>query len=84
VASQALNQFEVEPRQPFMLRDILPGPGWAPYQAPAQTFPLPVERASEETTEDGSCVKGMLAALAIEGIVAVSVFALWQAWHLIR
>ena len=84
MASQALNQFEPESCQPFMLRDILPGPGWAPYQPPARPFPLPVELESDETMEEGSCVKGMLAALAIEGIMALGVFALWQAWHMIR
>ena len=67
-----------------MLRDILPGPGWAPYRAPTQAFPRPVEREQDESVEEGSCVKGMLAALAIEGVVALGVFGLWHAWHLIR
>jgi hypothetical protein len=73
MASQTLNQFEEEARTPFMLRDILPGTAWAPYQAQAESF----SRITE-----ANCIKGFLASIAIEGIVGLSVFAVWQAWHL--
>jgi hypothetical protein len=73
MASQALNQFEEEARTPFMLRDILPGSAWASFEAQAESF---------SRITDANCIKGFLASIAIEGIVGLSVFALWQAWHL--
>jgi hypothetical protein len=82
MASQTLNQFKGEARTSFLLRDILPGPGWALYRAPAQSFPRLVERAPVQNAEEASCIRGFLAAIAIEGIVGLGVFALWQAWHL--
>ena len=84
MASQALNQLEAESQPPFMLRDILPGPGWAPYRAPARMFPRALDRAPHDSVEEGNCIKGFLAGIAIEGIVALSVYAVWQAWHLLR
>ena len=74
MASQTLNQFEEEARTPFMLRDILPGSGWASFQAQVESF---------SRMTDANCIKGFLASIAIEGIVGLSVFALWQAWHLV-
>lgn len=83
MASQALkNQFKGEARKSFFLRDILPGSGWALYRAPAQSFPRIVEWAPRQNTEEASCVRGFLAAIAIEGIVGLGVLALGQAWHL--
>jgi hypothetical protein len=86
MASQALNQFEGEAHTPFMLRDILPGPGWAPYQAPARALPRVVEYELDDSmeVEEGSCVKGMLSGILVEGIVALGVYAVWHAWHVIR
>jgi hypothetical protein len=73
MASQALNQFKEQARTPFLLRDILPGSAWASIQAEAELFsPL----------TDANCIKGFLASIALEGVAGFSVFALWQAWHL--
>jgi hypothetical protein len=82
VASQALNQFEIEASQPFMLRDILPGAAWAPYRAP--TRPLATTTESDTNEEEGNCLKGFLVAISLEGALALSVFGVWHGWHLMR
>jgi hypothetical protein len=84
VASQALNQFEIESSQPFMLRDILPGPGWAPYTASARPPARRAIRVPHAGMDEGSCIKGTLVALGLEGAAALGAFGLWQIWHLIR
>ncbi|MGD0630249.1 MAG: hypothetical protein ABR987_12905 [Terracidiphilus sp.] len=84
MASQTLNELHRESPQPFMLRDVLPGPGWAPYWAPARPLPGAADFASKACEEDGSCVKGLVVAICLEGAAALSVFGIWQLWHLIR
>jgi hypothetical protein len=84
VASQALNQFELESPQPFMLRDILPGPGWAPYTASVRPLARDAASAPDADVEEGSYLKGALVGIGLEGVVALGVFGLWQVWHLIR
>ncbi|HEY6846401.1 MAG TPA: hypothetical protein VI320_09335 [Terracidiphilus sp.] len=82
MASQTLNQFKGEARTSFLLRDILPGSGWALSRAPAGSFPRIVERAPAENAEEANCIRGFLAAIAIEGLAGLGVFGLWQGWHL--
>jgi hypothetical protein len=84
VASQALNQLEIELPQPFMLRDILPGPAWAPYQPQYRSSIVEIDRASQKKVEEGSCAKGFMVAVAFEAAVGLGVFGIWQLWHLIR
>jgi hypothetical protein len=81
MASQSLNQFKGEAQATFLPRDILPGSGWAIDRAPAESFPCIVESAQAENGEQSSCIRGFLVAIAIEGVVGLVVFALWQAWH---
>ncbi|MGA2048465.1 MAG: hypothetical protein ABSG96_12270 [Terracidiphilus sp.] len=84
MASQALNQLEIELPQPFMLRDILPGPAWAPYQPQYRSSIVEIDRASKQKVEEGSCAKGFMVAVAFEAAVGLGVFGIWQLWHLIR
>jgi len=84
VASQAFNQFDIELPQPFMLRDILPGPGWAPYQPPPQVVIARINRPSKKNVAEGSCAKGLLVAIAFESTVALGALGIWQLWHFIR
>jgi len=70
-----------------MLRDILPGPAWSPYQPQPRLQPSikVVARSSKQrVVKDGNCVKGLLVAIALEGTVALSVFGVWHLWHIIR
>jgi hypothetical protein len=84
MASQALNHLDIESPQSFMLRDILPGPAWAPYQPQPKPSIRVVARRSNRKVEDGNCLKGFLVAIALEGTAALSVFGIWHLWHLIR
>jgi hypothetical protein len=82
MASQSLNQFKGEARTSFLPRDISPGSGWALDRSPAESFPRIVQRAPAENGDRASCIRGFLSAIAIEGLVGLVVFALWQARHL--
>lgn len=84
MASQAFNEFHRESPQPFMLRDVLPGPGWAPYSVPARPLLSARELVPETCEEDGNCLRGLVVAIGLEGAAALGVYALWQLWHLIR
>jgi hypothetical protein len=84
VATQVLNQFEIESSQPFMLRDILPGAAWAPYRAPICAVANDMECAIEANEVDGNCVKGFVVAISLEGAMALGVFGLWHFWRLLR
>jgi hypothetical protein len=83
VATQVLNQFEIESSQPFMLRDILPGAAWAPYRAPTRAIANELECAIDAIEEDGNCVKGFVMAICLEGATALSVLGIWHFWRLI-
>ena len=84
MASQVLNQFEIESSQPFMLRDILPGAAWAPYRAPTRPLAAVTDCVSDANEKEGNGLKGLLVAIGLEGTMALGVFGLWHVWHLIR
>ena len=84
MASQVLNQIEIELTQPFMLRDILPGPGWAPYQLQRRSLVVEIDHPSKKAEERGNCIKGLVVALTLEATVAFGAFGIWQLWHFIR
>lgn len=84
MATQVLCDFEIKSPQPFMLRDILPGPGWAPYRAPVRLLERESEYESDADVAGGSCVKGLMTAAFIEGAMVLGIYAAWQAWHLLR
>lgn len=83
MAGQALHEFNVKSSQPFMLRDVVPDPAWALYRAPVRAFPWEREFRYEEDLEDGSCLKGALVGLCLEGAVALAVYGTWQLWHVL-
>ena len=83
MATQVLNQFEIESSQPFMLRDILPGAAWAPYRASPRAVANELECAIDANEEDGNCVKGFVMAIGLEGAMALGVLCIWHFWRLI-
>jgi hypothetical protein len=84
VATQVLNQIEMESSQPFMLRDILPGAAWAPYRAQSSPAAEEMKSACEASEENGNCIRVFVMAVALEGAMALGIFSAWQIWHLIR
>jgi len=72
-----------------MVRDILPGPGWAPYRsdglpAARDSARTPAERVYVDDSGDGRCMKGLLVGVALECVAGLGVFGVWQLWHLLR
>lgn len=67
-----------------MLRDILPGAGWAPYTAPVRELTCEADLRSAGDEQEGSCVKGFLVGIFLEGIVAAGIYGVWHMWHVIR
>ncbi|MGA9668805.1 MAG: hypothetical protein WBQ94_06330 [Terracidiphilus sp.] len=84
MATQAINRFKTVPPTPFMLRDILPGPAWAPYQTETNNLTRVAEYLQEHPKEDGNCVRGAVVALGLEVVAGISAFGIWQLWHLFR
>ncbi len=80
IYDQPLYDMEQKPSQPFLLRDVLPGPAWAPCQARANDDYF----VSKADMSQGSCIRGALAAIFLEGIAAASVYGLWLLWHAVR
>ena len=83
MAGHTLDEFHHEVTQPFMLRDVLPGPAWAPYQARMRPLPRNADFSSE-ACQDGDCIEGFLVAVCIEGAAALGVYGIWQLWHFFR
>jgi hypothetical protein len=79
MARRALHEFE-KSAQLFLVRDTLPGHGWAACRAPVH------QSASERTSDtvDGSCLKGLFAGLCLETSATLVVYGIWHAWQLLR
>jgi hypothetical protein len=84
LAIQPLNQFEVEFPRHFMLRDILPGPGYAPYQAQAPPMISETESVPDPIEKGKSRTRRFLVGVGMEIGVAAGVLGIWRLWHLIR
>jgi hypothetical protein len=83
MATQVLQEFEVESSKVFRLGDILPGPAWAAYSPEAPALPSD-EWISEKTTVDRGCLRGLMIGFAAEAVMALGVYAVWQVWHILR
>jgi hypothetical protein len=84
VPSQALYEINVKSSQPFLLRNVLPGTAWAPYEAPVNILARKTNAPCEAELEDGNCLKGAVVGLCLEGAMALGLFCIWQGWHLLR
>lgn len=84
MSGQAAKVFEVERKDVFMLRDILPGPAWAPYSSGIPARSREVQPSEEDGAGHGSTLKGLAVALALEVLLAVGVYEVWRAWHFLR
>lgn len=89
MSSQVHIEFETITTQRFMVRDILPGPGWAPYRpqlhlVSEKSDSLTEGSLSSENSEDGKCLKGALIGIALECVAFAGVFGVWRLWHIAR
>ncbi len=80
MASQVLSEFQVESSEYVLPGDAISGPIWAPsaFEVPSLATPL------ESCAEDGSCVKGFFVAIGLETAMALGLYGIWQAWHILR
>ena len=84
INEQALKEFEIGSSRTFMLRDILPGPAWAPYGAEDVSFAEESDCQSDSRMKDGSCLKGFVAAVGLEAAMVIGLYGIWQALHVFR
>jgi hypothetical protein len=84
MTSQVFNPFEVEPTQPFMLRDILPGPAWAPFQAAPQCPTARVQAPAQAGPRKKYRMAAVLAAVCLEVAIPLGVFGIWELWSHLR
>lgn len=66
-----------------MLRDILPGPAWAPYSSGVPVRSRNDELNEEQIDDRQNFARGMLIAVALEAVLAFGVYEGWRAWHLL-
>jgi len=79
MTSQSLNPCQSQPQQPFMLRDILPGPAWAPFgAAPTSQAATLAEPAVQGKAKPRW--KAVLATVSLEAAIPIGVFTIWQVW----
>ena len=84
MSSQGAKIFEVERKDVFMLRDILPGAAWAPYSSGIPARLRDVELIDEECKQKGSTLKGLAIALVLEALLGAGIYEAWHAWHFLR
>jgi hypothetical protein len=84
VASQLLNEVEVKSSEPFLLRDILPGPAWAPFGSESCELHRAVDYVSAAMMEEENCPRAVLVAFCLEVAIALSLYGGWHALHMIR
>jgi hypothetical protein len=84
MATQVLNNTEVESTNVFRLGDILPKSQWAPYGTATPAFVKGSERGSNASAGDGDCLNGAIVALGMEAIAALVIYGGLQLWHMVR
>ncbi len=84
VASQTLNELEIDTSESFYLRDILPGAAWAPFGTDARELPNDMDYAWEARVEEENCPRGLMVALGIEFMAGLVAYGVWHAAHFIR
>lgn len=83
MATQALNNLEVESTAVVRLGDVLPASLLDVYRDAVPAFVKGSERASDGSAGDGNSFNGAIVAIALEAAAAFAVFAVWQIWHLL-
>ncbi|MGA2169313.1 MAG: hypothetical protein ABSG62_13975 [Terracidiphilus sp.] len=81
---QVLNEFEFKFSVAPMHSDVFAGPVWAPSESEAPAFAREPDRLSESGAEDGSCLQGLAVAIGLETATVLSLYGIWQVWHLFR
>lgn len=81
---QVLNEFDDESSDSPMHSDALAGPVWVSSLSEALAFAREADRLSKSCAEDGSCLQGLAVAIGLETATVLSLYGIWQVWHLFR
>jgi hypothetical protein len=84
VANRALDDIEVELSEAFIFRGVLADPALASSVTEIPVFASKPGCLPESGVEDGSCLKGFFVAIGLEAAMALSIYGLWQVWHILR
>jgi hypothetical protein len=82
MASQVLNNFEVETVRASRLMDIYSGRELGSFARKAPAFAEETDDTPSESSADGlGAAKGFLVAVGLQVALGVSIFGLWRLWH---
>jgi hypothetical protein len=84
VASQLLNDLEAKAPEQFLLRDILPGPAWAPFGNGCGEVHRAIDYVSVAMVEEENCPRAVLVAFCVEAAIALGLYGGWHMLHMIR
>ena len=84
MASQVQPNFQVKPFNTDQPTDAYAALDFAPCAPLSPALDHETERFLEPRADGLECVRGSLAALVLDGIVALFVYGIWQTWHLFR
>jgi len=84
VASQLLDELEIESSENFLLRDILPGAAWAPFGPEPCDLPSDIDFASEALVAEENCPRGILVGFCLEAVIGLCIYGGWRAFLLFR
>ncbi len=79
-----MNEFGYNAGTPILLRDILPGAGWAPFGSNSSDPPSETDFSSEAVVEEENCPRGLLVATCLEAVLLFCLYSGWHALHLAR
>jgi hypothetical protein len=84
MATQALQQFEVESTKTLRLGDMLPKRVWTIFGSTAPAFARGRERACDADAADGNIIHGVVVAFCLEVAAAFAIYGIWHVWHILR
>jgi hypothetical protein len=83
VASQVLEQFEVDAFHSSAVANAYAVPSWAPSVDDAAAFDEEADLL-ESKANGFRCAKGLMVALGLEASAALCFYGMWHLWHVLR
>ena len=84
MASQILQEFEIESFHASALADTYAAPLWAPSDGEADAFYEEADGLYVSRADSFRCAKGLMVALGLEAAAALCFYGLWHLWHILR
>jgi hypothetical protein len=83
VASQVLEQYEVEAFHASARANSYAAPSWASAVGDAPAFDEAADLL-ESKANGFRCAKGLMVALGLEALAALCFYGVWHLWHILR